>query len=119
MFSKIGNPPPPAPARKDSVPVLDPSAVRGAEREEGRPKKEGQGSKKSVPEETAAPEDVMFFSLQALRALLLQERVQANDPVFGNLDLLEKSGIASVPIRENQAIAEAIAEAASHAGKPA
>jgi hypothetical protein len=62
-------------------------------------------------------EDVTFFSIEAVRALLKQEKIPADDDVFLQIDLLLQNGIASIAIRQEQSILTAVAEAAAQLGE--
>src|SRR4051812_30226298 len=73
-------------------------------------KKDGGGNQRSGEE---TPDDVTFFSLEAICALLEQENVSLDGDVQSSLDLLRRHGVVSVPIRNEQPILEAIAEAAA------
>ncbi len=57
--------------------------------------------------------DDTFFSIEAIRALLKQENVDIGADVMAGLDLLQRYGVTSIPIRNGQPILEAITDAAA------
>jgi hypothetical protein len=79
-----------------------------------RPGPQGRDKEGKRKEEAPAEEknDGMFFSIEAIRALLKQENALSPD-LAAALDLLLQNGIANIPIRDEQPIPDAIKTAAA------
>jgi hypothetical protein len=101
MLSKIGGLIAPLFSKGDTVAKPD-----------ERSHEKGGGGKKREEESPEENHDGTFFSIDAIRALLVQENA-AESGMMEDLDLLQQRGISSIPIREEQPIAEAIREAAA------
>lgn len=97
MLSKIGGVIGPI-LSKDGVTPTDQKNHRENRREDG--------------EMEEKHEDATFFSIDAIRALLIQENVDVSDEVMSCLDQLQRQGVMSIPIRDEQPILEAITAAA-------
>ena len=91
-------------------PSLPKGDVVGKPDEKNR-EKHNQQKKEEPPAEES--HDDMFFSLDAIRALLKQENVALDAGVSTELDLLQRRGVASIPIRDEQPILDAIKDAAA------
>lgn len=100
MLTRIGSFINPSLAKGDTVDKPDTEKRR--EREQGQKREE----------EDAPQEDATFFSIEAIRALLEQEKVEIDEETRGSFERLKKHGVGSIPIRNEQPILEAIAEAA-------
>lgn len=100
MLSRIGDFIKPSQGKGDAV---------GRAGEENRDKDKNGRKKDETPAE--AQEDDTLFSIEAIRALLKQENVDAESEAFVHLDLLQQYGVASIPIRNEQSIIAAIADA--------
>lgn len=100
MLSRIGDFINPAQGKGDAV---------GRAGEENRDREKGGKKKDDAPAEIK--EDDTLFSVEAIRALLKQENVDAGSEAFIHLDLLQQHGILSIPIKSEQSIIAAIAEA--------
>jgi hypothetical protein len=101
MLSRIGdfiNPPQPKGEADEKV----------AEHPDQKNRK-GSQQKDEAP---VAPDDGTFFSIEAIRALLKQENAAGAD-ILAYLDLLQECGVTSIPIKNEQSIPAAIADAAS------
>ena len=72
-------------------------------------KNRDKGEKKDNAEDEQ--QDDTLFSIDAIRALLKQENLDAGSEAFAHLDLLQQKGVSSIPIRNGQSIVAAIAAA--------
>lgn len=98
MLSKIGN---------ILGPILSKDAVTPTDQKNHRENRRDDG------EMEERHDDAMFFSLDAIQALLEQEGVSISGEVQSYLSELRQQGVASIPIRNDQPILEAIALAAA------
>jgi len=82
------------------------------ERVTNQPDHKHQKGQQQKDAASAEPDDGTFFSIDAIRALLKAENVTAGE-AFVQLDQLQQRGVSSIPIRNEQSILEAIADAAA------
>jgi hypothetical protein len=103
MSSKVG----------DSIrPPFFKGDVVGRTEHAGQDREKGRGNDRE-PKDDKAEADAAFFSVDAIRTLLKQQAMAdgALDESFAGLDLLQQQGITSIPIRPEQDILAAIADA--------
>lgn len=87
-------------------PLLSKDAVKPTDQKNHRENRRDDG------EMEENQEDVTFFSIDAIRALMEQENIDLGDEARAYLDLLQRHGVVSIPIRNEQPIVEAITAAA-------
>ncbi|MFH1157458.1 MAG: hypothetical protein V1721_01015 [Pseudomonadota bacterium] len=103
MSSKIGDAIKPLLFKTD---IIDPHDQKGREEKE---------SGKNDPRENSGPteNDDVLFSIEAISVLLKQEDPEGLKKILPKINLLRQHEITSIPIRHEQSILSAIAEAAS------
>jgi len=82
-----------------------------AERVTNHPDHKNRKGNEQKDNSAAEQDDGTFFSIDAIRALLKQENA-ATAEVLAQLDQLQQRGVSSIPIRNEQSIVAAIADAA-------
>ncbi len=75
--------------------------------------REKHGNRHQEEQRAEESHDDTFFSLDAVRVLLKQENVELNAAVLAALDKLQRGGVTSIPIRDEQPILDAIQDAAA------
>ena len=100
MLSKIGSFINPALSKDDVI-----------ERPDHKGQDKGNGRRDDPPAEE--DHDATFFSLDAISALLKQENIELGPDIITSLDLLQRHGVTSIPIRNEQPILAAIIDAAA------
>ncbi len=75
--------------------------------------REKHGSRHQEEQPAEQSRDDTLFSLDAIRALLKQENVELDASILSALDKLQRGGITSIPIRDEQPILDAIKDAAA------
>ena len=100
MSSKISDPIKPLFFKND---IVDPHDQRGKEKKEGE---------KDNPHENAevTESDVVFFSIEAISAILKQENTEEIQKLLLDIDSLRENGITDIPVRQEQSILSAITE---------
>jgi hypothetical protein len=83
-----------------------------AERVTNHPDHKNRKGHEQKDNSAAEQDDGTFFSIDAIRALLKAENVTAGE-AFVQLDQLQHRGVSSIPIRNEQSIIAAIADAAA------